>query len=153
MANVRKRRNQHYPKRSRDFSAFARKFLLFLIPIMTVLVMAIMVSTILFNPEHQIKSKLSALASSYYENYFYTNLESSDQFSGNAEKALQKYETNGLPPVTLRQLILANKASDSSEAAYLTRYCDDEATVVQFYPESPYTRISYRVAYAYSCNF
>ncbi|MBR3172484.1 hypothetical protein IKF21_01010 [Candidatus Saccharibacteria bacterium] len=141
------------PRRSRDISNFARKYLLFLIPIMTVVVIGTVACIFIFNPEQQVKSKLSSLAQHYYEDYFYTNLENSDQFSGDAEKALQKYEDKGLPPVTLRQLILANKASDSSDATFLSKHCDNGATSVKFYPEVPYTRTSYHVEYAYSCNF
>ena len=75
------------PRRSRDISNFARKYLLFLIPIMTVVVIGTVACIFIFNPEQQVKSKLSSLAQHYYEDYFYTNLENSDQFSGDAEKA------------------------------------------------------------------
>lgn len=106
----------------------------------------------LLRPEHQAKLQISALASDYYENFFYETMFESDNFSGDPAKALQKYESSGLESVTLRQLLLIDQ-SNTDTSDYLLKYCDENATSVKFFPESPYSRTAYHTDYTYSCNF
>lgn len=125
----------------------ARKIILTVI-ISTIAIVAIVLFCVpFFNREHLTKSQISTLAANYYENYFYPNV-----FSGSKDmsEVLGRYADSGLAKVSLRQLILS---SNDSSAANLRQYCDENSTFVQFYPEDPFNKTSYRTEFTYSCNF
>ncbi len=103
-------------------------------------------------PERQVKDKIDNLADTYYEEIFYSNLINSDSFDGNLEKALSKYVGKGLSRVYLRQLLLLEDV-DENTTDYLRKYCNENSTYVQFYPEPPYSQTDYRTEITYSCNF
>lgn len=130
-----------------------RNVVLFAIVCVTVLLAVTIICAAIFTPERQTKQHLDALASDYYENIFYSDMISSEDYTGNPETALQKLAASGLAPVTLRQLILLNPNADPATVKYLEQNCDTEATSVIFYPDAPYSRTSYHTNIAYSCNF
>ena len=138
---------------AKDYSQLARKFMLFLIPFAILIMAFVFIYIAIFNPERQVPAKFEALATNYYENIFYENLQNSPNYPGDAAEALQKYTETGLATVTLQQLIHYNQISDTDEAKYLLKYCDDKTTKVKFYPEAPFEKTSYRTEYTYNCNF
>ena len=119
----------------------------------TILVFIAVICSVLLNPERQVKLKFEALATNYYENIFYNDLITSDDFSGNPQQALEKYAGTGLAPITLRQLILHDDTAAKDAADYLLKYCDENETRVIFFPEPSYSKTSYRAEYIYACNF
>lgn len=129
------------------------KIMLILIAIATVLVIFSTLFAIFFNPERQVKSKIDALASNYYENIFYQNIQNSKNFSGNIEETLQKYQATGFSSVSLNQLILENSLQNTDTANYLLKYCDLNQTLIKIFPDPPYTQTSYHIEYTYSCEF
>ena len=139
-------RNQH------SSADYARKFILIIIPIMIIIVVIAVACIFIFNPEQQVKSKLNDLASEYYENVFYENMLNSNEYSGNSAKSLAKYESTGLTPMKLHQLILLNE-NTSVDTDYITDYCNDEQTTIKYYPKPPYSKNSYEIEFTYYCNF
>ena len=137
----------------RNFSPAARKFLLFLIPFLSVVIIITIVCANIFSPENQVKSRFSALATYYYENVFYEGLIHSSNFSGDPEKALQNYQDSGLPTISLRQFSLYDQTKASDDVKYLIKYCDENVTTVTLYPDPPYTQTSHHAEYKLSCNF
>lgn len=124
------------------------------IVIVTIIVIVMVVCSLILRPSHQVPSKIETLASNYYENVFYQNMLNSPNYSGDPEKALAPHAARGLSPVTLRQLILnEHLALSSTEADYLLKYCDEEATSIKFYPDPPFSRTAYHTEITYSCNF
>ena len=124
--------------------------------IITIIILAIItvatsvICSLIFNTEYQIKNKISHLASEYYENHFYSNISKSD---GNPAEALERYTDTGLAKVSLRQLVLSNPNVSNDEKDFLYQHCNENSTSVQFFPESPYDKKSYRTEYTYSCKF
>ena len=122
----------------------SKKVILSVIILAILIIIATVVSFFLLDNERRVKSQISALATDYYENYFYQDYTGAD---------LSNYEIHGYAPVTLRQLLLYDHQKNSAYTEFLTNFCDENHTFVRFYPESPYTKTSYRTEYTYSCNF
>lgn len=138
----------------RNFSAFVRNFILLSIFIVVASVIVATVCVFVFQPKHQIETKMTHLSSHYYEDIIIQNTLTSKSFSGDLAETLEKYHLIGLSPITLRQLSLIVKDDEySSDIKYLTKHCDDEGTFVKFYPEPPYQTDSYRTEYTYSCDY
>lgn len=102
----------------------------------------------------QVDTQLAALATTYYENYFYPTLESSIHANSTASlsQTLSQYTDTGFARVPLRQILL--HTTHSAEATSTIRnLCDENSTFVHFFPEPPFTASSYHITYDYSCNF
>ena len=127
-----------------------KNVILWIIAAVATIICIATLSVFLLNPERRVRSDFETLATNYYENVFYQGILTSDNFSGDIEKALEKYTTTGLSRLTLRQLSLL---SPSISPDYLLTECDENDTFVTFFPEPPYSRNSYRAEYVYSCNF
>ena len=56
-----------------------QKTILTIIVSLSILIIGLAISIFFLNPEARVKSKISALASEYYENFLYENLKNSDQ--------------------------------------------------------------------------
>lgn len=122
--------------------------------ILTMLTVAIgVLLSYFFNPEQLTKSRITDLASDYYENYLYEQLINSENFSGDLDATMSRYNSNGFNPVTLRQLILHDQTATANIADSLRDNCDEELTTVTFYPDPPYARNNYHIDYHYVCNF
>ena len=145
-------KNPRAPVSAYAYALTAKNIVLFIIFAITIILAVVVISSFPLNPERRAKSDFEALATYYYENIFYADLLASDNFSGNPRVALEKYKITGLATVTLRQLSLSDR-TDQNLANYLLKYCDEDRTFVTFYPESPYSKTSYRAEYTYSCNF
>lgn len=132
---------------SSHFVSLVKKIIIAIICIVT-LIMIILVACIpVLTPEHRVKSTISDLATDYYENYFYENL------NFPSDTVLEKYRIYGLAPITLRDLLLYDNQKNISHRDSLITYCDENTTTVKFYMDPPYDRTSYHTEYTYSCNF
>lgn len=144
-----KRKKQKFISR---FSTSQKVMLAVIILAMLTIIIGAIASVVL-QPENQIKAKTSALASDYYENYLYTELFNSPNYSGELEATLSKYKDTGTNSVSMRQLLLHDYIKNSSDAEYLNAYCDEDKSYVIFYPEEPYGRTDYHIDYHYICNY
>lgn len=128
-----------------------QKTIIAIILISSILVVAFYLYSLFFNSEAHIKGKLSTLASHYYEDYLYENLINSENINDLGE-VMEEYKTSGFPTVYLRQL-LYYKENDAKTISLLKEHCNENKTGVKFYPESPFSKTSYRIEYIYSCDF
>ncbi len=126
-------------------------FIIIILSMLTVIIAA--VCTLVFTPENIVKTKISELSADYYENYIYEKFDFSDPSSENLVNFIQKYEENGLTITTLRQLLLYDHQKNADVAPFLKKYCDEDTTFINFYPEHPYSKTSYRIEFVYSCEF
>lgn len=136
-------------------STFAGKVVLVVILLAFFAVIAATISSIFSSPERMVKSRLDSLASDYYEKYYYEHLSNSEHFKSgdNLDAIMDKYVKAGFSPVTLRELTLQNPSLSKSEIEYVLKYCDEDATRVTIYPESPFKRTSYHTEFTYACTF
>lgn len=113
------------------------------------------VCSFVFTPEKITTDKIDALSKDYYENYLYENLINSSAMSDqdHFETVMEKYQEHGFGIVHLRQILSQAKNKSSQDIAYITDYCDENKTIVVFYPDPPFNRTSYHIEYSYSCNF
>ena len=134
---------------------FVKKIVLSIILIATIIVVVAAVTPLFYNKQKSVESQISSLATDYYENYFYKNLSSSEDFTKieDLDSAMEKYRTHGFAAVTLRQLLLYDNQKNANYTDFLTKYCDENSTSVRFYPEPPYDKTSYHAEYTYSCAF
>ena len=146
-------KSYRHNQQRRNRLPWLRNLILIIILAATATIVTVIIMANISKPENQITSRISALASDYYESTFYENLISSDNYSGNPADALSKYTDYGLSPITLRQLLLNDQVKTAEDANYLLEYCDENRTSVKFYPESPYSRTDYHVEYTYSCEY
>lgn len=143
-------RNLHSSKQRTTYSRPSRthRIILAVISLVFIAVAIAIFCALFFTPERITKSTISALAADYYENNFYDQL-SLDQAS---PSEITKYETYGFAPVTLRQLLLYDDQKNAATATSILKYCDENATVIRFFLDSPYGKTDYHVDYTYSCN-
>lgn len=130
-----------------------QKVIISIIVMAFIVIIIAVVSVFITKPENIVKSKIEALSSNYYENYLYENILNSDNFSGNITETLEKYTETGFSAITLRELLLNDTKKTADIAPFIKEYCDENKTTIKFYPESPFTRSSYRANYSYSCEF
>ena len=102
-----------------------------------------LICVFVLTPERTIKTEIEKLAADYYESSFY----------GDGEETLSKYKDSGLAPVTLRQLILHDVEKNHEIGERIKKYCDENSTMIIFYPEEQYSKTSFRAEYTYSCEF
>ena len=136
------------------FFATKRAILTIIILTMLVVVLATLLSSF-SSPERVVKQKIEAIASDYYENYFYPQLTAIDEMqnASTLTEKMKRYTSSGFAKVTLRQLLLFDGERYAEAAAILTTYCDENQTFVQIFPESPFGRTNYHIDYHYSCDF
>lgn len=132
-----------------------KKTVLIVIVIASIIVVGGIIFAIIFNSENMVKSKITAMAEDYYENYLYEKMVNSDKYKNitDLDAAMEKYRTNGLSPVTLNDLLLYDNEKNKEHRKYLSEYCDENKTMIKYYMEPPYERTSYRMEITYSCNF
>lgn len=122
--------------------------------IITLLVLIVVVSTIFalkYDAKYQVEAKISDLAREYYEEYYYPSAFDSDRAL--ASNYLTRYTEGGLFPVSLRQMLLLTPDVSESDAAFLEKYCDKNATSVTYFPSAPFAKDSYRAEFSYSCKY
>ena len=96
------------------------------------------------------KNKISDLASEYYEHYFYPSMSIDED---RLDEVMSRYTEIGINSTSLRQIILSTNNNRSATADFIRKYCDENSTIVKFFPEPPYTNTSYHTEYSYSCSF
>ena len=134
-------------RKRRDISTIAKGVVTGVIITAMLIVAGLTVFHVFHTPESNSKAKIEYIAADYYENYFYKNDKSS------LATVLSKYEKTGFSKVSLRQLLLYDNKKHSSEGAELKKYCDEERTSIQIYPDPPYSSKDYHVSYFYACEF
>ncbi len=128
----------------------AQKITLAIIISATILVIISVLCIFILDNERIAKSKISSLASEYYENYFYPSMSiEKDELAD----VMSDFLETGFNNVNLRQLILATGKDHSADADFLRKYCDEKSTIIRFFPEPPFDKTSYHVEYSYSCDF
>ena len=133
----------------------AKKAILLVILGASLVVITGLICASVFNPEALVKSQISALATDYYENYFYNNLQSSENFQQikDLNTAMEKYHVSGLSPITLNDLLLYDNQKNQRYRDLLTKYCDENSTTIKFYMDPPYDQKSYHTDITYACIF
>lgn len=155
MANAKNKYSRKiHQSRSRFLSSRAKtpaqKIILIVIILAVISVFAALICSLILNPENTTKSKISRLATEYYEDYFYPNLSPDGK---DMSEVLGRYANTGLARVSLRQIILSNSNLSKQDASQLQKYCDENSTFVQFFPTEPYDKSDYHTEFTYSCSF
>lgn len=119
------------------------KIILGVILIATIMVVVTVLIAYFSNPERLTKNEFGALASNYYEDYFYEKITDA--------KALEKYKETGLSVLTLRQLVLHEPSLGGTEN--VEKYCDLNLSYAKIFPQEPYGKKDYRVEYKYVCDW
>lgn len=134
---------------------FVKILILSIIILATIAVIASIICSIVLAPERLVKSKITNIATDYFENYYYEKLSSSPKFQQLTDKdsVLEKYHTSGLSPIPLREFFFYDNGKYQNEQNYLEKYCDKDFTTIKFYLDPPYSRTSYHYDITYSCNF
>ncbi|MBQ1373476.1 hypothetical protein IIY66_01570 [Candidatus Saccharibacteria bacterium] len=136
----------------------AQKLILGSIAIVTISVVAVSIYTLInLHPTDTtgtIQSYISTLSATYYEDYFFPDLESSIRAhtSSDISEILSEYTDTGFAKVPLRQILLHTDTS-IVDTSLITDHCDTNTTLVHFFPEPPFTATSYHTSYDYACNF
>ncbi len=140
-------------KKRRDISKIAKGVIIAVIICAMSLVALLTALHFIITPENSTKQKIETIAADYYENYFYKNIIKNVASSKSLDSILDKYNKDGFSRVSLRQLFLYDNKKHISEKPSITEYCDEEKTVIQIYPDPPYTSKDYHIKYYYSCEF
>ena len=142
-------------KRNRAKKAIAPRIILVIIILAFISVIIAIICSFVFTPEKIVQTKIEAISKDFYENYLYDNLVKSDKISDQTslEDIMQKYQKYGFGIVHLRQILAHNKDKKPSDVSYIINYCDENKTLIRFYPDPPFERTSYHIEYSYSCNF
>lgn len=140
-------------RKRRDISTIAKGVVTGVIITAMLIVAGLTVFHVFHTPESNSKAKIESIAADYYENYFYKNILKNIADKSSLATVLSKYEKTGFSKVSLRQLLLYDNKKHSPEGAELKKYCDEERTSIQIYPDPPYSSKDYHVSYFYACEF
>ena len=134
---------------------FVKKIILGIIFAAMLVVVIAVVCAFLLNPQKRIQAEIPQLAAEYYEDYFYENLTRSPQFKdpNNFNTIMEKYNTYGLPPIRLSDLLLYANEKNADHRDFLTKYCDENSTIIKFFADPPYGKKDYHTDITYACNF
>ena len=119
------------------------KVILGVILVATIMVVVAILMAFFSDHERLAKNEFEALASNYYEDYFYEKITDA--------KALDKYKETGLSVLTLRQLVLHEPSLGGTEN--VEKYCDLNLSYAKIFPQEPYGKKDYRVEYKYVCDW
>ncbi len=146
-----------YAKKSKQKNKKSSPFKIATILIICIAMIAVAIAIaipLVFNEENLTKQKLNTLAEDYYKNHLYENFINSEKFDkNNLEESMKLYSERGFSHILLRQILLHEAYRDSDDAKYLREVCDENKTIIQFFPEPPYAKESFRTEITYSCNF
>lgn len=107
----------------------------------------------LITPERVITRNIESIVADYYENYFYDTVGSRNDTPVDRATILANYESTGLAPLTLKQLLYFDDGRHEDQKSTFQTYCDLTTTTVRIYPDPPFGRTDYHVLYDYSCDF
>ena len=139
-------------KRRRNFFT-PQKTILLVILLCFIIVICLSIFSFLYKPEDHIKGTIENLSRDYYENYLYPSFNEINDFENDPSVVMKKYEKHGFPTLSLRKLLLYDNRKNGKYADELTHYCDEDHTIIRFYPEAPYEKDNYRIDFTYSCEF
>ena len=137
--------------RSKKFD-LSQKIILGVIMITMLLVFFSAFFIIAASPEKQVQKRITSLATDYYENYIYPDIQKNNNKT-DISGILEKYKDSGFSTLSLRQIILHDIEKNSTTYQYLKKYCDENNTLIKIYPEPPFNNTSYRVDYSYACDY
>ena len=135
---------------------FARRTIFGVIVVAMLAVFVYTIFSIIATPEFLIKREIESIATDYYENYFYPNIQKNHSLNSEEPSladVLDKYASTGFPRLTLNQLLLYDNRKHYASFDTISQYCDVNKTIIKIFPESPFTSKNYRIEYNYSCNF
>ena len=104
-----------------------------------------------FDEKYQVEAKISDLVHDYYEEYYYPTAFDSDEAL--AANFLARFTSVGLTPVSLRQMLLTLPNISERERNLIEQHCNQNTTMVTYYPKSPYSADSYDTELQYNCDF
>ena len=137
-----------------DSSTVAKWSVIAVICLAIVTVVAYGIFAMVYDEEKIVKTDLDTIASNYYEEYLYSSLMDEHPSQAQIEHLMARYINRGFGRVHLRQLLLrANKNQINFDRGLILKHCDENNTIVRFYPEPPYNKKSYRIEYQYDCDF
>ena len=146
---------------AQNYNRIAKDSVLTVIVTVLLIVTGFTVFGMIATPEYLIKNEITAIATDYYENYFYNKIlnnnslatDSPDFSESTMEKIMEKYIDRGFANISLRQLLLYDDEKHVAATSLLEEYCNLDASNIRIYPEAPFDRQNYRVDYKYSCKF
>lgn len=109
----------------------------------TIIILFAIIFSYFANPERVVKKNIERLATTYYEKNLYEAITDKENLS--------KYTETGLSRVQLRTLLI--NVADEKTANMIKKYCDENASIIQYFPEEPFSKNSYHTEYTYSCSF
>ncbi|MBO4812679.1 hypothetical protein J5491_00840 [Candidatus Saccharibacteria bacterium] len=140
-------------KKSKNSTPFKKISIIIIVAAMLLVIIALAIPLI-FSEENLTKQKLDSLAEDYYKNHLYSDFINSGKFdSNNLEEAMKVYAERGFSHIFLRQILLHEAYRDTEDAKFLREACDENKTIIQFFPDSPYDKDSFHTKITYSCNF
>ena len=154
MARHNNKKHKKTNRRKRQF--FTPKNVIIMVIILAMITVVIgLVFAIYTKPENLVKSKISALATDYYENYLYQEYAATSASSSTEDlaKVMSKYEEYGISPLALRQILLYDYQKNANTITLVQKYCDENRTSIKYFPEPPYSQNSYHIEYSYACDF
>ena len=145
-------RKKYYNARRREKSV-AKWVIIGVIIVIFILLAAISIYAFTYDEEKVVKGDLDALATEYYEEYTYPGLVDEGMSQAQINELMERYLVRGFSRVYLRQLLLRDGREKKVNEGLIKKHCDENKTYVQFFPEEPYDKKSYRVEWRYDCAF
>ena len=158
-AKIHQKSRVHSSRRASSRTKITRRFLLARRTILAVILLAMLsvilalLLTVFMNPERVSTIKIESIATDYYENHYYDRLLTYATTNDALESLMSRYTNSGFSKVTLKQLLLFDNKRHFADSDYLSRYCDLDATYIQIFPDSPFSRTDYHIDYHYACEF
>ena len=142
------------PKQKPKNSSPFKRISIAIIFIAMLLVAIALIIPLTFSEENLAKQKLDSLAEDYYKNHLYSDFINSGKFDkDNLEEAMSIYAERGFSHIFLRQILLHEAYRNTEDAISLREICDENKTIIQFFPDPPYDENSFHTKITYSCNF
>ena len=131
---------------------FTTKNIILIVIVLAILTVAFTTFFIfILKPENVIKKTIPAIATDYYENYFYPEITKDNVNS--LSNIFSKYTDTGFSPITFRQLLFYNNKYPSDTINTIVNHCDLRNSYIQIYPTPPFGKFDYHIDYHYTCQF
>ena len=114
---------------------------------------AISIYAFIYDEKEVVKGDLETLAKEYYEGYIYPGLIEEGMSQTQIDELMERYLVRGFSRVYLRQLLLREGREKKVNEKLIRKHCDENQTLVHFFPEEPYDKQSYRMEWRYDCDF
>lgn len=143
-------------KRFVPVSDKAKKIITIGVVVSAVVVLMSLIAVNYFAPDKVAKRKLEAIATDYYENYYYDKFVASIPKDKNLETVMRDFDQDGFAQVLLRHLLLFDNERNKDFERYFetsSYICDKNTTAIKIKPVAPYGKKDYEVSYTLSCNY